>query len=489
MAFTAPVDIVNRACTHMGVEQVSATEFTTTTSVQGAALVAAYDKVRRAILRRNLWVFATKRAVLYPIDLNTMLFQPGAYSATQTYFPGAVVADSSGALWTSNLNDNLGNTPMLGSAVWEHYFGPLTIDPWVNPLTINTTANSQNIFQAGFFAGDVAYVMLPSPYAAGTYSVYKSLVSQNTDNPQVPDAWSSTVQYYKNQVVSFGNVLYQSLLNGNLNNEPDISASWWAVYVGAYAGGTTYAAGSFVTSAGVTYQSRVGSNVGNTPATSPTQWMTMSAAWASGTTYNLNQTVIYNRVLYQSTVASNVGHTPGTDGNWTSIVTNQAYGSNQWLQLPTTTTISPLSISYPLGTGPASNLSSLNVFRLPAGYLRRCPQDPKSGLIPWLGAPVGDPSKDWVYEGNYIVSRDVYPIIYRFVADSQDVSQWDDMFCEGFAFELALMCVEKVTQKKDLKDEIRADYKEFMGEAREVDGIERGSTSIPEDDEYISVRR
>lgn len=473
----------------MGVERITAAEFTATVTPQGAELVAVYDKLRRAILRRNLWIFATKRVVLYPLDVNSMLFQPGAWSGTQTYYPGAVVADSSGVLWTSNLNDNLNNAPALGSTVWDHYFGALTVDPWTNPATVNVSNNPQTIFQAGYFAGDVNYIMLDVPYVAGAYNVYKSLIDANTDNPQVPDAWSATKVYFKNQVVTFGNVLYISLLHGNLNQEPDISASWWSVYVPTYSAGTTYAAGAFVLASSVLYQSLVGSNVGNTPASSPTQWQTMNAAWAIGTTYAKNQTVIFNSILYQSTVASNVGHTPGTDGNWTSTVTNQAYGSNQWLQLPTTTTISPLQISYPLGAGPVSQISTNNIFRLPSGYLRRCPQDPKVGLIPWLGAPVGNSEKDWTYEGNFIVSRDVFPIVYRFVADVQDVSQFDDMFCEGFAFELALMCVEKVTQKKDLKDEIRADMKEFMGEAREIDGIERGATTLPEDDEYISVRR
>ena len=488
MAFTAPIDIVNRACQHLGVERVSATEFTTTTTTQGAELVSAYDHLRRAILRRNLWIHSTKRAVLYPIDVNTMSFQPGLWLSTTTYYPGAVVADSAGVLWTSNLNDNLNNPPALGSTVWDHYFGALTVDPWTNPATINANTNPQNVYQAGYFAGDVNYVMLGYPYVAGTYNVYKGLIAANVDNPQVPDQWSATAIYFKNQVVSYLNVLYISLLHGNTNQTPT-AGSWWAIYVPTYAGGTTYNAGAFVIASTVLYQSRVGSNTGNTPASSATQWMTMNAAWAVGTTYQLNQTVIYSGILYQSTIASNLGHTPGTDGNWTPTVTNQAYGSNQWLQLPTTTTISPLQISYPISAGPASQTATNNVFRLPSGYLRRCPQDPKSGLIPWLGAPVGDPAKDWIYEGNYIISRDVYPIVYRFVGDVQDVTQWDDMFCEGFAFELALMCVEKVTQKKDLKDEIRADYKEFMGEAREIDGIERGSTSIPEDDEYITVRR
>ena len=491
MAFSSPTDILNRACQHLGVERITAAEFTTPVTPQGAELVSVYDKVRRALLRRSLWSSSTKRVVLYPLDINTMAFQPGPWSSTQTYFPGAVVADSAGALWTSNLDDNLNNPPALGSTVWDHYFGALTVDPWINPLTINANSNPQNIYQAGFFAGDVVYVMLDTPYVAGKYNIYKSLAAANVDNPQVPDVWSSTAVYFKQQVVIYNNILYVSLLHGNTNKQPDTNASWWTANAGTapYGAGVTYNAGDFAPNLGVLYQSRVGSNTGNTPASSPTQWMPMAAAWAIGTTYNKNQTVIYNSVLYQSTVASNLGHTPGTDGNWTATVTNQAYGSNQWLQLPTTTVISPLQISYPLSAGPASQTATNNVFRLPAGHLRRCPQDPKIGIIPWLGASVGNVEKDWVYEGNYIVSRDVYPIVYRFVGDVQDVTQWDDMFCEGFAFELALMVVEKLTQKADLKTQLRADYKEFMGEAREIDGIERGSTSIPEDDEYISVRR
>lgn len=489
MAFTVPIDIVNRSCQHLGVERVSATEFTTSTTPQGAELCAAYDKLRRAILRRNLWSFATKHVVLYPIDNNSMLFQPGAWSATQTYYPGAVVADSAGALWTSNLNDNLNNPPALGSAVWDHYFGALTVNPWTNPATVGTGTNTQNISMIGYFRGDVVYVMLDTPYTAGQYNVYKSLSNENTDSPQTPDTWSATQIYFKNQVVDFSGTLYISLLNGNINQEPDTQTSWWSAYVQAYAGGTTYNAGDFVTSVGVLYQSRVAANVGHTPASSTTQWMAMGATWAVGTTYNKNQTVTYLGVLYQSTIASNLAHTPGTDSNWTSTVTNRAYGSNKWLQLPTTTTISSLQISYPLSAGPASQTATNNIFLLPAGHLRRCPQDPKMGLIPWLGASVGNVAKDWTYEGGFIISRDIYPIVYRFVADVQNVIAFDDMFCEGFGFELALMCCEKVTQKEGLYDRIAKAYDMFMGEAREIDGIERGATVIPEDDEYISVRR
>lgn len=41
-------------------------------------------------------------------------------------------------------------------------------------------------------------------------------------------AWSSTVTYALGDSASFGGAIYQSLQNGNLNHQPDISPTWWA---------------------------------------------------------------------------------------------------------------------------------------------------------------------------------------------------------------------------------------------------------------------
>ncbi len=259
--YLAPVDIANRAIQHTGGRRITAAQFANPTGTTDNEAAFSYDKVRVRELRRNCWRFATRRVYLYPIDVNTALFTPGQWSATQVYYPGAVVADANGALWSSDVNNNLGNQPALGSTIWEQYFGPLTVDPWQNPLVAPFT-QPQVITSQGYNNGDLAYIMLGTPYAAGTVAIFRSLQLGNTDNPQTPDTWSATdvppvgvnVQnpapqvYYQNQVVLWNGVLYQSLLNGNAGNQPDISPAWWTPIVNVineWVQGQTYTAGSF----------------------------------------------------------------------------------------------------------------------------------------------------------------------------------------------------------------------------------------------------
>lgn len=500
--FSAPVDIANRALQHCGARRITAAQFASATDTNSAEVAFAYDKVRTRELRRNCWRYATRRAYLYPIDINTALFTPGVWSSTVTYLPGAIVEDSSGAFWTSQVNNNLNNAPALGGTVWQQYFGPLTIDPWQNPLS-GVITNPQVITRNGYQSGDLVYVALPFPYDAGAIAIFKSLQIGNTDNPQVPDTWSATViapngqtlsnpaplAYYQNQVVLWKGVLYQSLLNGNAGNPPDTSPSWWTpVTAPAWVSGQTYTAGSFVTSVSIIYQALTDTSGTTAPASAPTVWMPMFQAFNGGTTYKLNQIVTSGGTLYQSLANSNTGNTPASSPSfWTTTITNHIFGSNNWLQLPGTTTLTPLVIDYPLNSGPCSQFTSPNIFRLPNGYLRMAPQDPKNGMVSFLGGPTGNTPNDWVFEGNYIISRDFFPILIRFVADISDVTQMDAQFCEGFAASLALEIAPRIDGAADRIDRITRAYDTVMGEARDINGIEVGSTIPPEDD-YINCR-
>ena len=525
--YLAPVDIANRAIQHTGGRRITAAQFANPTGTGDNEVAFSYDKVRVRELRRNCWRFATRRVYLYPIDVNTALFTPGQWSATQVYYPGAVVADANGALWSSDVNNNLGNQPALGSMIWEQYFGPLTVDPWQNPLVAPFT-QPQVITSQGYNNGDLAYIMLGTPYAAGTVAIFRSLQLGNTDNPQTPDTWSATdvppvgvnVQnpapqvYYQNQVVLWNGVLYQSLLNGNAGNQPDISPAWWTPIVNVineWVQGQTYTAGSFALdqvfssvsytltglySASFTITDTIFQALNTvvndqvSPANDPTNWQSMYTTWAIGTTYNLGQVVSYSGVLYQSLVAANVGYTPSTSPtDWTTTLTNTLYGSLNWLQLPGLTTLTPLVIDYPLNSGPASSLSTPNIFRLPNGYLRMAPKNPKGNVVSFLGAPSGDNTPDdWVFEGNYIVSQSWYPIRIRFVADVSDVTRMDSMFCEGLAAAIGLAIAPRTTQSENkVAGSIEHAYSEIMGEARDVNGIEVGYTEPPEDD-YVNCR-
>lgn len=127
-AYKTPLDIANRALQHLGVPRIASFADGTQAANETAY---AYDKVRQAELRRNLWRFATRRAVIRPIDATTMLVQPALWNMTISYTIGSIVAFPSGSNWVA-LSVNQGVEPsntavdVNGNLVWDSYYGPLT---------------------------------------------------------------------------------------------------------------------------------------------------------------------------------------------------------------------------------------------------------------------------------------------------------------------------------------------------------------------------
>jgi len=431
--FSSSVDIANRALQHCGASRIDPVLGFTEQSKNASETAFVYDKLRRAELRRNTWTFATRRAVLRAMDVNTRLLSPVLWSSLTTYYIGSIVADQSGTPWVSKIPSNLGNDPLNSAGAWQQYFGPLTaslFDP-----------------TQGYFAGEIVYTTAGD----GTYRVYVSLISANATVPATATAYDPTATYTKNQVVTYLSVAYMSLIDFNIAQTPTASAAPWAV-------GTTYAIGNSVTGLdGIKYTSLVNSNVGNDPTID------------SGLNW------------------SNTGIlTP-----WTTVFVGGA-GSLNWLEIggaefPNGVALSPMAIVYPLGTGPSSQAATRNIFKLPASYLRTAPQDPKAGSNSYLGAPSGLVYDDWEYESGFIVSSQNSPIVLRFVSDMSDVTLMDDMFCEGLAARIALEVSEVITQSSDKLKTIAALYKQVMSEARTVNAIEAGSEESPEDD-YVSCR-
>jgi hypothetical protein len=425
--FLTPTDIGNRAAQHCGAEMMDASLGFTEVSKVARQIGFVYGKLRRSELQSRIWTFATRRAVLRAIDATFMLLAPAVWSGSTTYFNGSIVADSSGTFWISSQPDNLNNQPG-GSPFWELYCGPLAVPPWD---TSGTTS---------YYPGDVVYVAGVS----GAYSVYLSLIGSNADNPATASAYDPTVTYAKDAIVTFSSVAYQSLIDLNLNNEPDLAPALWAI-------GTTYAAGA-----------KVGGSDG---------------------------------LIYQSIGSGNVGHNPTTDGGvhwtntgvlnpWTTVI-SRGTGSTNWLLLGCA--LSELIMVYPIGAGPCTQPSTLNIFRLPANYLRRAPQNPKTPYTA-VGGPTGVGYDDWEFEGDFLVTGDTGPIILRFIADFTDVTRMHDMFCEGLAARVAVAVAEPLTQSSAKVATIERDYDRFMGAARAANAIE-DEYSDPPDDDYISVRQ
>ncbi len=521
MSYQSPVDICNRAAQHCGVQRI--VSFTDDT-LQASEFAFAYDKLRRAELRRNVWQFATRKACLRAVTTGTMFLNPVLWSSTITYGYGAIVSDVSGFLWASRAQDNLNNTPSSSSA-WEAYCGPLSVQPY------DTTGTT------GYFTGELVY---ETP-GDGTYSVYLSLMSGNSQDPRAPSQWIINNTYSKDNVVinyaawvigttyaagntiNYNGIVYTSLVSSNTGNEPDTSPASWSAVPSAvappyYNSTTSYAQGNWITYLGINYVSLVNANLANTPSTSPSDWLPQAAPtfyvslidfnmnnnpssapalWASGTTYATGNSVGgSNGLIYTSVGNGNIGHDPTLDitgtywtntnvlNPWTTL-DNFGKANAQWLQL--NVGLTDQIIIYPLGAGPAYQSYSKNIYRLPANFLRKAPQDPKAGSTSFLGAPTGLMYNDWNMDGSYIVTREVYPIVLRFVADVTDVSKFDDMFCELLAARIALETVERLTQSTAKLGAISAMYKQFGTEARLVNGIETGSEESPED-EYVTCR-
>lgn len=297
--------------------------------------------------------------------------------------------------------------------------------------------------------------------------------------------------------------------------------------------GTTYAINDVVlASDGQVYSSLVAANIAFDPTTNPTKWTLFFGntvaqeyvmTWNSGITYDIgNHTVGSDGSVYISIQDNNLNKNPISQPTWWTVAStlippdltiadNQNYyageivyvgrrvyiskqssndgdpGGVKWLLLTGTPTLSAPNFIYPIGSGPSGQTSTKNAYRLPNGYLRQAPKDPKQGSVSFLGGPSALPYDDWVIESNFITTRDSGVLLFRFAADISDPTQFDPMFVEGFAARLAADNCESLTQSNEKKDRAEKKYKEVMTEARIVNGIETGPTEAPED-EYIAVR-
>ena len=423
MPFLDSLDIANRALQHCGLTPITSVS---EDSQRNTECSAAYDKVRRAELRRNVWRFAVRRAAIRPMATSTLVLVPSDYSASKTYLPGEVVQDTNRLVWVSQIADNIANSPGGNNEAWDMYFGSRTAE----------------LFQSGnsYFAGELVYVVTTS--APNGYQVYMSLTNGNSDTPGTATAYSATAQYKHDDVVSSGGSQWRSLLAVNIGTTPADGPL-------AYNSATMYSTGQTATGSDNYIYSSVGSgNVGYDPTTDGgIHWTNTGVlnAWSRSPT------------LLTSSL------------NWRPLLA----------------TLKNVFTVYPIGAGPSSQAQTKNIYPLPFGFLREAPQNQKT--FGTLGGPTGVSLNDWEYDGDYIITETIGTIILRFVADISKVSAMDDMFCEGLACRLAAAVCPRMTQSDGKLQTIASEYKFFMGEARLVNSIEEGPTSSP-DDEYLTVR-
>src|SRR5262245_12856479 len=438
--YLTPIDIANRACDHCGVDLLDPVLGFADGQRESARIAPVYNKLRQAELRRNVWRFATREAAIRALDTNTLLLSPALWVSTTAYFVGSVVSDENGYLWISRIRNNIGSQPQVSQGAWEPYFGPLTVMLYDSSLsyfagelvytfagdgTFNTYLSLAN--------GNAVHPALPNEWQAATVFFKNQVVRQFP-------AWSGAVTYTQGQGVVRNSLRYASLQNGNLNHDPATSPTFWALMptlilqsqsvpittmvlppssspILESSQSTTYALGSFVMFNGIEYVSLQNNNTGNFPnAAASTFWIVVSngtlymslidlnlgndptttffAEWSSVTSYSIgNQVTGSDGVIYTSLQNGNVNHDPtfsptfwtntGKLSPWDTTFT-QGGGNPTWMQIggasfPNGVSLTSINIQYPLNAGPVTQARTRNVYRLPAGYLRQAPRDPKAG--------------------------------------------------------------------------------------------------------------
>jgi hypothetical protein len=300
----------------------------------------------------------------------------------------------------------------------------------------------------------------------------------------VPAAYNVLTTYLPGSLVLYAGIIWYSMVPDNLGSIPGTTGSNWQNYFGAmtalpYDSTTAYFAGELVYKSVGDGTYAVFIALANSTSDDPAT----AQAYDATVSYKQDDIVVSAAINYISKVDLNLGHTPATSP--TQWATTSLSNSRQWAKVNVTLSNQPLL--YPIGTGPVTQQFTQNVYQLPYAYLRRAPQNPKAGGRTLWGAPTGLVYADWNPEGNFIVTSEARPILFRFGADVTDVSQFDPMFAEGLAARLAISICEPITQSRDKISVITGEYQKFMTEARTVNGIETGPEE-PEEDDFITTR-
>lgn len=96
------------------------------------------------------------------------------------------------------------------------------------------------------------------------------------------------------------------------------------------------------------------------------------------------------------------------------------------------------------------------------------------------------PALDWVIEGRKILTNSGTILRIRYVADIEDVSQFDSSFYSVLSASLAIDICEKLTQSNTKKQSLIKEYEEAIRMAKRVDCIESGYQEFPVDDWWIA---
>lgn len=99
--------------------------------------------------------------------------------------------------------------------------------------------------------------------------------------------------------------------------------------------------------------------------------------------------------------------------------------------------------------------------------------------------PLNAEDNDWGIEGRYIVTAD-YPVVnLRYIKLFSDIRDADPMLVDALAVRIAIDLCERIAKSSTKKQQLIAEYKDKIMEARRVNAFERRNEDIP-DGQWVS---
>ncbi len=166
---------------------------------------------------------------------------------------------------------------------------------------------------------------------------------------QFEGTYSPATTYARNNVISYANAAWVSLVDGNYNNTPATTSTYWSIlvpsptysgtttgtgtttpaanglaYAGVYSSTTNYATNQVVTWQSAAWVSLIDANHGNTPDQSPADWAVLVPA----STNPASITTLINGLLYQGAYASSTNYATNYVVSWQNAAWVSLHNSN-----------------------------------------------------------------------------------------------------------------------------------------------------------------
>jgi len=97
---------------------------------------------------------------------------------------------------------------------------------------------------------------------------------------------------------------------------------------------------------------------------------------------------------------------------------------------------------------------------------------PSDFLRAWRIGELPDFRIKYALEGRKLLTDESAPLYLQYVKDLETVSEFDALLFDALVYRLAHACCFKITEKLDLRDELRKEYQKRIAEARTTSAME-----------------